>query len=392
VADYDSSPLMKSALEVLCHSIEHFVANSPRDYRLAVLHLAQAVELSAKAILVEHNEPIYDARNESKTLTWRQCLERLGTLWNLERAPQMARLELLIDERNGMQHRFGTVDSLTIDYHMGSVFAFFEILMNREFGADLDTFLRENLAEDVWRRCRYIKDESLSRIDRAKSLVTEGDTTSGLLEAFAALETAAISASARIQEKRPRSSLDVLMKYAARLAEVGALTRDDVQRVAQLYRLRNAAVHANEDPDPESVQSAIRAAEHVLGALANPNHHTLFAEALSESLAEIRDRRVDQSGVGLSSEELVDVVARRQLDGPPPGFVGLSRLTRETESRGRIQSLIDSDLLILYRVPNPEAPDFPTAAVRLNIDHPELTDFLAPDVAAQLRDLHYEEQ
>jgi uncharacterized protein YutE (UPF0331/DUF86 family) len=389
MADYDSSPLMKSALEVLCHSVEHFVTATPKDDRLAVLHLAQTVELAAKAILVEHNTSIYDARNENKTLTWRQCMERLGQLWGLDPAPQFARLELLIDERNAMQHRFGTVDRLTIDYHMGTVFLFFEDLMNREYGADLHGFLRETLPLDVWTRCRYVKDENQTRIDRALALVSQGDATSGLLEAFAALDGDVLLRATRLLGQVPSSTLDVLMKYGARLADAGLMPRKDVPKLAELYRLRNAAVHANEQPPIASVQRAIGSAQVFLRHLADSSTEETFSAALTDSLSEVSDRAPDMISAEPSASELLRLVARRQLDSPPPRFVGFSMVARATNAYDRLQQLVDQELLIVYHVPNPVDPAWPTAALRVNHHKPEAEAVLDADVLDRIRSIAY---
>lgn len=322
-------------------------------------------------------------------MTWRQCLDRLGQLWEVERPPQMARLELLLDERNAMQHRFGTVDPLTMDYHMGSVFMFLQYLMNREFAADLHSFLRENLPESVWRKCRYVKDENQSRIERARSLVSEGDATSGLLEAFGALEGSVLAAAMTLHGRRPSSTLDVLMKYGDRLAEAGRLPRKELPKLADAYRLRNAAVHGNEEPPASAVLEAIRTAELVVAELNDAATHDALRAALAESNNEIRERSAEVTGPGLSEEELLRVIAERQLLSPPPRFVGFRLIARHTNSQGRLQAMVDDGLLIVYHVPNPDLPEFPTAAVRLNTESSAVQGSVDGETLNRLAELVY---
>ena len=388
-SSYDSSPLMKSALEVLGHSIEHFVAGSTKDHRLAVLHLAQSVELAAKAVLVEHNIPIYDAKDGSRTLPWRQCMTHLAGIWDVQVSPQLARLDLLMDERNAMQHRFGTVDQLTIDYHLGSVFRFMEELLNREYGADLHEFLRTSLSAEVWRRCRYVKDETRAKIERAETLVASGDATSGLLEAFSALDSATQAKARRLDAGQPRSTLDALMKFGTHLAEAGRVNKKQVGALAEVYRLRNAAIHANEGPSTEKVTAAIQSVEVFLRALDDQENDPVFAAALAESLEAVQDRDAETLEPELSVDILLHEVAIRQLSSPPPHFVGFSYLATATQSRQTLQALVNDQTLIIYHVPNPSDPDRPTAAIRVNPESSKVSSVLEPELVERVLAIEY---
>jgi hypothetical protein len=115
-----TSPILRFALEVLQHGLENYVAGSPRHRKMAVLNLTQVVELAVKAALVERNVPIYE--KNSRTLVIHDALDRLAILWSLDRVPYHARVELLVDERNAIQHRYGNVDDVSLDYHMETAF------------------------------------------------------------------------------------------------------------------------------------------------------------------------------------------------------------------------------------------------------------------------------
>ena len=150
-------------------------------------------------------------------------MTQLAEVWEVEAILKWPALNYLWTNGMVMQHQFGTVDQLTIDYHLGSVFRFMEELLNREYGADLHEFLRTSLDAGVWRRCRYVKDKTTAKIERAEALVASGDATSGLLEAFSALEGATQAKAGAVHGSQARSTLDVLMKFGARLADVGRL-------------------------------------------------------------------------------------------------------------------------------------------------------------------------
>src|SRR4051794_18023016 len=110
------SPILRFALEVLHHGLENYASESARHRKMAVLNLAQAVELAVKAALVENNVPIYE--KGGRTLVVHDGLTALAKLWSVDRIDFHARIELLVDERNAIQHRYGVVDDVTLDYHM----------------------------------------------------------------------------------------------------------------------------------------------------------------------------------------------------------------------------------------------------------------------------------
>ncbi len=78
------SPMIRFALEVLQHAMESYCNDRPRTRKLAVLHLAQAVELTIKAALVEKNVSIYEKDN-ARTLNPHKALDALARCWGLDR-------------------------------------------------------------------------------------------------------------------------------------------------------------------------------------------------------------------------------------------------------------------------------------------------------------------
>ena len=98
------SPILRFALEVFERALESTVSERPRDRKLAVINLAQCVELAIKAALVERNETIYG--KDSKTINAHESLRQLAVVWGVPRVSMHSRLEVLIDERNAIQHRY----------------------------------------------------------------------------------------------------------------------------------------------------------------------------------------------------------------------------------------------------------------------------------------------
>lgn len=77
------------------------------------------MELALKAALVVHNRSIY-GNDPGRTLSNSEAIKSLGRAWDADHLPHSARAELLFEERNTIQHRYGAVDEATTDFHMES--------------------------------------------------------------------------------------------------------------------------------------------------------------------------------------------------------------------------------------------------------------------------------
>ena len=105
----DNSPLFMSSMELYAHAVELASTGKSRDCRLTVLHLANAVELLLKDTILNSGHSIY--KNPKETLTIWACFQELDGLGVV--VPEKQYLELLIDDRNVIQHRFGSPDACT---------------------------------------------------------------------------------------------------------------------------------------------------------------------------------------------------------------------------------------------------------------------------------------
>ena len=82
-------------------------------------------------------------------------------------------------------------------------------------------------------------------------------------------------------------------------------------------------------------------------------------------------------------------IANRQLRyRPPERFVGLGFLAKEFDAQEIINEMIENGSLMVYQFPNPQS-EYPTSAVRVNLEEPEATSLLEEDVVQQLRELSY---
>src|SRR5713226_7857076 len=97
------SPLFTSALELYAHAVELYASGRQRNFKFAILHLANAVELILKDAILDLGQSIYRPSKETIGI-WEAftLLEKHGVT-----IPGKPHIELLIDDRNTMQHRFG---------------------------------------------------------------------------------------------------------------------------------------------------------------------------------------------------------------------------------------------------------------------------------------------
>jgi len=141
----DKSPLFSSSVELLAHSIELFAQGNERKYKFVILHLANAIELIFKDRLIDKGVSIYE-NNSNRTITVWAVFTELGKV-NIK-IPERPVIELLIDDRNTIQHRFGFPNTATVFYYLEQVIAFFKRFLFDEYGVDIAEVLKLYVSEN----------------------------------------------------------------------------------------------------------------------------------------------------------------------------------------------------------------------------------------------------
>ena len=133
------SPLLRSAFEVLEHSLYHyFRSETSLDRKFAVLHLDQGVELLLKERVRKFGTSIY-LKNKKETISTWEAFEILANKGcNI---PERADLELLHDDRNEIQHRYSTPSPEAAVFHMENALKFVDRFVKDEFGMDIRSVL-----------------------------------------------------------------------------------------------------------------------------------------------------------------------------------------------------------------------------------------------------------
>lgn len=292
------SPILRFALEVFEHALESAVSKKARDRKLAVINLAQCVELAVKAALVEKNVSIY-AKDSPKTVTPHEALKALAGLWSLDRVPMHSRVEVLIDERNAIQHRYGDVDEVTLDYHLETAYRVLEAVLKREFDVDLSDWVRDAVAPEIWKQIRFVEVDEVKAAPSDASQ-PERSATLDLVDGFSRFEAAI---RALVEEKakerlKAGSTLDLAIKT---LASSEAPPRQLIQELPAVYRLRNRVIHGEQSAQDDEVEKALKLLDGVLDALRDASDDLMKRSLETVRLGvrgarvlswdEIRDRR-----------------------------------------------------------------------------------------------------
>lgn len=245
------SPLFQSSMELLGHAITHFNGTSELDRKLVILHLSNSVELLLKDMVLDSGESIY--KNPKETITINGCIELLAT--KKIAVPFLNKLELLIDERNALQHRFGSPNELTAIFYMNVALAFFRSVVNLHYNQDFDELIAQFADEKDLISLMMREPSNDSELENLKKL-GKVHPLGALLSAIAYLEKTVFKFGRMVgMGDGYMSSITVSARYFEfNGVEIPADLRD---RLENIRRLRNQAAHGRAEPTREDVVAAV---------------------------------------------------------------------------------------------------------------------------------------
>lgn len=253
------SPLFQSAMELLGHSLLHYNGKNELDRKLVILHLANAVELVLKDLLLDAGESIYKSPKE--TITIHGCLAALESKG--VKLPLLNKIELLIDERNALQHRFGSPNQLTSIFYMNIAQQFFREVLKKHYGLDYDEVISQFADEQTLAEFRLgepSNDQELEKLEELAKLHPLG----ALLAAWTYFDrvTFAFLEAAGMNFRGPRVFFLDLTK--GRLDAVGiTFDAELVKEIIEMRRVRNRAAHGQLEPSRDDVEKTIKVIEKV---------------------------------------------------------------------------------------------------------------------------------
>ena len=107
-----------------------------------ILHLANAIELILKDRLIDAGVSIYQQKRSQTISIW-DAFDKLQK--QKISIPERPIIELLIDDRNTIQHRFGFPDAETVYFYLKRVVDFFRRFLDDEYGVALVDVLKPYL-------------------------------------------------------------------------------------------------------------------------------------------------------------------------------------------------------------------------------------------------------
>jgi hypothetical protein len=277
------SPLFQSAMELVGHSLTHFNGRTELDRKLVILHLSNSVELLLKDMVLDSGESIY--KNPKETIAIHGCVAILTD--KKIAVPYLNKLELLIDERNALQHRFGSPNELTTIFYMNVTLEFFRHALKNYYNQDFDELLPQFTDEKDLIALRAREPSNDSELENLKKLA-KLHPLGALLSAIAYLEKTLMNFGEKVGIGH---QLFFPTPISARYLESNGIELPAALRIRleNTRRLRNLAAHGRAEPTRDEVITAIEAIEeleHFLSKLDIGQTKIRVAEAKARKDAE----------------------------------------------------------------------------------------------------------
>lgn len=246
-----TSPLVKSAQELIVHGLEHFTMGiDPLDFKLAILHLDQAVELLLKEKVRMLGVSIYKSDLKT-TINIHNCYETLSQ--KKVDIPEKANLELIHDERNIIQHKYSNPHEDTAGFHVENALQFFERFLFEEFKIKLTDFVPNRLLES--NRLRVVSPNAKIRtLLRSAAGNVLRDPSSSILSTSTALESALQTSWLNIKEStrsKPWSRKNMVLD----LTKSQLLSHEESTTALSLLDIRNKIAHTEEVPSSDEAEN-----------------------------------------------------------------------------------------------------------------------------------------
>lgn len=173
--------------------------------------------------------------------------------------PYLNKIELLIDERNSLQHRYGSPNELTMIFYMNIAVEFFRCVLRDNYGQEFDEVIEQFADEKDLLAFRMREPADESELENLKKLA-KVHPLGALLSATAYAESVMGEFASKVgihvgSARRIPISHRIIAQYG--------LTPDQeiMDGMDETRQLRNVAAHGKKDPTREEVVKAIGAIE-----------------------------------------------------------------------------------------------------------------------------------
>lgn len=212
----------------------------------------------------------------------------------------MNKIELLIDERNALQHRFGSPNELTAIFYMNIAIDFFKEVLREHYDQDFDEVISQFVEENDLLAFQMRNPQNDSELENLRNLA-KVHSLGALLAAMTYLEKKTIEFGESVgleQELRRRPPWHIMSP--SYLDRFGVVIPDDLARkMHETRKLRNMAAHGRGEPTREDVDNAIKSIEefeHIIAAINTEEIKSNVESYMEEREAErqLRMREVEQ--------------------------------------------------------------------------------------------------
>lgn len=288
------SPLFQSSLELFSHSVEHFNWGTEKDRKFVILHLANSVELIFKDLLLDLGESIF--KNPKETISVTGAIDKLTKEKGIV-IPHFNKLELLIDERNSLQHRYGFPNELTTIFYMDATFNFFKEFLKDNYDLEIDEVLEDFLEKEDLATFQLRQATTSHELDKLAKL-SKVHPIGALLSAYAYLEKQLNEIRELMVQALPDRSLRHERDIRMPLMRVSSpdnlyrlfqdygieVSEDERSKLRHLRDVRNLTAHGREEPEPKFVNDTIKLVKKI-----DPKISELKEKVKIDPLLSIRD-------------------------------------------------------------------------------------------------------
>ena len=234
----EKSPLFISAMELLGHSVELLELKDAKKNKFVVLHLSNAIELLMKDMVIDIGESIFERKSKMTINIWAafDILEKRGvTIVN------RPKIELLIDDRNAIQHKFGYPSEELVFYYLELVIDFFRACISQRYTTVFDDVALSYFSPSGIVLVGVKPNDDLAKADA----IAKYDLLSGVAMAYGVLEAKVENLLGQEGDSRPvmiwhNALFDRLLKLLNPNDLEGRKPQDYFNSIRQL---RNIAVH-----------------------------------------------------------------------------------------------------------------------------------------------------
>jgi hypothetical protein len=144
-----TSPLLRSAVEVLEHGLWHFFrSDTTTDMKFAIMHVDQAIELILKERVRVGGKSINKQNNPKETLGIWSLYEILEKELSCS-IPEKANLELIHEERNAIQHRYLNPSAEDASFHLSNAVRFLQRFLKDELNVNIYDHVPSKFLDDL---------------------------------------------------------------------------------------------------------------------------------------------------------------------------------------------------------------------------------------------------